>query len=297
MRLKAKIIILTLIVMGMIFVLWTRGVPFLSSSIVQASLWVPETSGDMLVNIRFEREQLSLDKKEKTEEKSVLEKTIHQLQEKKQTIKSELQLLQKKLDDTNASIVAFPWPDMTNVEKVYAQKIAEENARYEKQKRADQKLYTDTINLINQTYEETMHLNKGKEGLVTEDVESLAVTNRKNALQSLTNAQIEHLEKHEEKIQSLEEERQQNIEKAQVENNALLLPIIQKKENLVQEKNNKQAELESVMAGESQSMVELEKITQSLEMLEHDLSGLDYKILMLEEDILRTIIPEGHSVQ
>jgi len=61
----------------------------------------------MLVNIRFEREQLSLDKKEKTEEKSVLEKTIHQLQEKKQTIKSELQLLQKKLDDTNASIVAF----------------------------------------------------------------------------------------------------------------------------------------------------------------------------------------------
>ena len=61
----------------------------------------------MLVNIRFEREQLSLDKKEKTEEKSVLEKTIHQLQEKKQTIKSELQLLQKKLDDTNASIWHF----------------------------------------------------------------------------------------------------------------------------------------------------------------------------------------------
>lgn len=186
---------------------------------------------------------------------------------------------------------------MTNVEKVYAQKIAEENARYEKQKRADQKLYADTINLINQTYEETMHLNKGKEGLVTQDAESLAVTNRKNALQSLTNAQIEHLEKHEEKIQSLEEEKQQNIEKAQAENNALLLPIIQKKENLVQEKNNKQAELESVMAGESQSMVELEKITQSLETLEHDLAGLDYKILMLEEDILRTIIPEGHSVQ
>lgn len=62
----------------------------------------------MLVNIRFEREQLSLDKKEKTEEKNALEKTIHQLQEKKQTIKNELQLLQKRLDDTNASIVAFP---------------------------------------------------------------------------------------------------------------------------------------------------------------------------------------------
>ncbi len=186
---------------------------------------------------------------------------------------------------------------MTNIEKVYAQKIAEENARYEKQKRADQKLYADTINLINQTYEEAMHLNKGKEDLVTQDAESLAVTNRKNALQSLTNAQIEHLEKHEEKIQSLEEGKQQNIEKAQAENNALLLPIIQKKESLAQEKIDKQAELESVMAGESQAMVELEKITQSIEALEHDLAGLNYKILILEEDILRTIIPEGHSVQ
>jgi len=289
MKLRTKIIGLVLITMSMVFVLWSDKIPFLSSSIVQASLWSSDVPGDILVNIRLEREQFYLDKKEKTAEKKSLEQAIKNLQEKKEKIKHELQTLQENLDKVNASIVAFPWPDIAKIEERYNKEIMQENARYEKQKIADQKLYSETIHLIEQTHEDKIRWNMEKNTTNMQDAESLLMTNKKNALQSLTNAQIEHLEKHEENIESLDEDKQQDIQKAKVENNELLLPLIQNKNTLAEKKTNMQTDLEGIMAEESRSMIELEKLTQSIHAIEDDIAVLDYKIIMLEEDILKSI--------
>lgn len=291
MKLKTKIISLSLITMSTVFILWSDNIPFLSSSIVQASLSVPDLPGEILAHIRLEREELTLDKQEKIEEKKATEQIIKSLEQNASEKQRQLQDIQKSLDEVNTAIVSFPWPETTQIEALYVKKINEENIRYEKQKIADQKLYTDTIRLIDQTYDEKIRLYKGKDNLTLQDAESLANTNRKNALQSLTDIQVKNLEKHENLLQSIEEEKQHSIEKATLENNDRLVPLVHKKNDLSQKKIILQSELERVLAEESRSEVELEKIKNSIHTIEDDILALDYKILILEEDILKQIAP------
>ncbi len=58
------------------------------------------------------------------------------------------------IDKINADIGAFPAPDLEKIETEYRQKQSQENERYEKQKTATQKLYVDTMNLIQQAHDE-----------------------------------------------------------------------------------------------------------------------------------------------
>lgn len=289
MKLGIKISGLTLLTIILVLVWRSWSVSFLSSSIIQASLEHADAPEDIVPHIRLEHTQLQWDKKQAIEDKNILETKIADIQNEKQATQAELDRIQKNLDEINASIVAFPWPDIITIEQSYDKKIAEENARYEKQKIADQKLYADTINLINQTYEETIRLNKGEDDARMQDAHNLAVTNRKNALQSLTNIQIEHLEKHESNIQIIHDEKQKDIEKAQTENDALLLPLIQKKNTLAEQKIDLQYKWEKNMAEESHYRVELEKTIQSIQAIEDDIAAIEYRIFILEENILNSI--------
>ncbi len=58
------------------------------------------------------------------------------------------------IDKVNADISAFPAPDLEKIETEYRQKQSQEYERYEKQKIATQKLYVDTMNLIQQAHDE-----------------------------------------------------------------------------------------------------------------------------------------------
>jgi len=58
------------------------------------------------------------------------------------------------IDKINADIAAFPAPNLEKIETEYRQKQSQEYERYEKQKIATQKLYVDTMNLIQQAHDE-----------------------------------------------------------------------------------------------------------------------------------------------
>lgn len=277
--------------MSVVYIIWINKIPFLSSSIVQVSLWAPDAPEDLLAHIRFEREQLVLAKKEKIEESKSLEQTIQSFQAQDKTIQNQLWDIQKSLEETNDFIASFPWPDTSKIEQTYAKKIADENTRYEKQKLADQKLYADTIHLINQTYDEKIRIYQGKDAVALQEAQDLAIINRKNALQSLTNIQVENLEKHQAILESIEEEKHHSIEQIKLDNDNRLLPLIQKKESLAQEKTRLQEEWQEMAVQVARLISEREEIIQSLRTIEDDILALDYKIIILEEDILKQIAP------
>lgn len=124
---------------------------------------------------------------------------------------------------------------------------------------------------------------------MTED--ELAATNRHNALRSLTDANIEQREKHEDALQNLEEHRQQALTKAKTENQNLLVPLIQQKQSITIDRAKLQEERDDLVAQQSKNNVEVEKILASINTIESTLAGLDYKILLLEETVLRNIVP------
>lgn len=124
---------------------------------------------------------------------------------------------------------------------------------------------------------------------MTED--ELAATNRHNALKSLTDANIEQREKHEDALQDLEEGKQQALTKAKTENQNLLAPLIQQKESTTIDKTKLQEERNVLMIEQSKNNTEAEKILTSLDAIEATLAALDYKIILLEETVLRNIVP------
>jgi seryl-tRNA synthetase len=127
---------------------------FLSSSVVEASLIHSETPENELIRIRLERENLVMDKKEKIQEKQAITAEQKSLTEKIQKIEEDLLQNKKMIDKINADIAAFPAPDLEKIEAEYRQKQSQEYERYEKQKITTQKLYVDTMNLIQQTHDE-----------------------------------------------------------------------------------------------------------------------------------------------
>lgn len=127
---------------------------FLSSSVVEASLTRSETPENELIRIRLERENLVVDKKEKIQEKQTITAEQKSLTEKIQKIEEGLLQNKKMIDKINADIAAFPAPDLEKIEAEYRQKQSQEYERYEKQKIATQKLYVDTMNLIQQAHDE-----------------------------------------------------------------------------------------------------------------------------------------------
>jgi hypothetical protein len=127
---------------------------FLSSSVVEASLTRSETPENELIRIRLDRENLVADKKEKIEEKQVITIEQKKLTEKIQKIEGSLLGIKKMIDKINADIGGFPAPDLEKIEIEYRQIQSQENERYEKQKIATQKLYVDTMNLIQQAHDE-----------------------------------------------------------------------------------------------------------------------------------------------
>jgi hypothetical protein len=124
---------------------------------------------------------------------------------------------------------------------------------------------------------------------MTED--ELAATNRHNALKSLTDANIEQREKHEDSLQDLEEQKQQALTKAKTDNQALLAPIIQQKQSITIDRTKLQEERDILIVEQSKNNAEAEKILVSIDTIESTLAGLDYKILLLEETVLRNIVP------
>ncbi len=124
---------------------------------------------------------------------------------------------------------------------------------------------------------------------MTED--ELAATNRHNALKSLTDANIEQREKHEDILQDLEEQKQQALAKAKTENQNLLAPLIQQKQSITIDRTRLQEERDDLVAQQSKNNAEAEKILVSINTIESTLAGLDYKILLLEETVLRNIVP------
>ena len=289
-RVATKILSWVLLLSGVVFVVGYGQMDFLSSSVVEASLTLSETPENELIRIRLERENLVADKKEAIQEKQAIEINQKNITEKIQKIEESLLQIKKKIDKINADIAGFPAPDLEKIEAEYRQKQSQEYERYEKQKIATQKLYVDTMNLIQQTHDERVKKGwKSDEIIIAED--QLAATNRHNALKSLTDANIEQREKHEDALQDLEEQKQQALAKAKTDNQALLAPLIEQKQSITTDRAKLQEEKESLMTEQSRNNTEVEKILVSLNTIESTLAALDYKIILLEETVLRNIVP------
>jgi len=124
---------------------------------------------------------------------------------------------------------------------------------------------------------------------MTED--ELAATNRHNALKSLTDANIEQREKHEDNLQDLEEQKQQALTKAKTDNQNLLAPLIQQKQSITIDRAKLQEERDALIAEQSKNSAEIAAILTSIDTIESTLAGLDYKNILLEETVLRNIVP------
>lgn len=192
------------------------------------------------------------------------------------------------MDEINKAISVFPAPDLEKIEREYRDKFSQENERYEKQKIATQKLYVDTMNLIQQTYDEKIKKEKHNGELVAAEGQ-LAGTNRQNALKSLTNANIEQLQKHETILSDLEDQKQQSIAQSKADNASQLTPLMQKKQSLTQQKNDTQKELDVLTLKNLKSNSDIRNLSENIIAIESLLSALDYKIILLEETILRNI--------
>lgn len=285
-----KIFSWALLLSGVFFVVGYGQMSFLSSSVVEASLTRSETPENELIRIRLERENLVADKKEKIEEKQVIIIDQKNLTEKIQKIEGALLWIKKMIDKINADIGAFPAPDLEKIETEYRQKQSQENERYEKQKTATQKLYVDTMNLIQQAHDERVKRGWKNDEVITSEDE-LAATNRHNALKSLTDANIEQREKHEDIVQDIEEQKQQALSKAKTDNQSLLAPLIQQKQSITEEKIKLQEERDALMVEQAKNNSKAEEMATSIDIIESILAALDYKILLLEETVLRNLVP------
>lgn len=287
---KTKIITLGIILSGVFFVFGYDKTGFLSSSLIDASVVHVETPENELVRIRLEQTNLIADKKEKIAEKQMIELGRKSLEKKIGEMESALIWVRKTIDEVNAAIVAFPAPNLEKIENEYKQKLSQENMRYEKQKIATQKLYVDTMNLIQQTYDEkAKKIWNNAELIASED--QLAATNRQNALKSLTDANIEQREKHDELVSVLEEQKQQNIAKAKTDNELLLTPLIEKKQKETEQRTNIQKELDALILEREKNSSEIKDIAEAINSIEASLAAIDYKIILLEEAVLRNIAP------
>jgi hypothetical protein len=285
-----KIFSWALLLSGIFFIVGYGQMNFLSSSVVEASLTRSETPENELIRIRLDRENLVADKKEKIEEKQVITIEQKKLTEKIQKIEGSLLGIKKMIDKINADIGGFPAPDLEKIEIEYRQIQSQENERYEKQKIATQKLYVDTMNLIQQAHDERVKKGwKSNEVIMAED--ELAATNRHNALKSLTDANIEQRAKHEDIVQDIEEQKQQALSKAKTDNQSLLAPLIQQKQSITEEKTRLQEERDALIVEQTKNNSKAEDIVTSIDTIESTLAALDYKILLLEETVLRNIVP------
>jgi hypothetical protein len=121
--------------------------------------------------------------------------------------------------------------------------------------------------------------------------DELAATNRHNALKSLTDANIEQRAKHEDIVQDIEEQKQQALSKAKTDNQSLLAPLIQQKQSITEEKTRLQEERDALIVEQTKNNSKAEDIVTSIDTIESTLAALDYKILLLEETVLRNIVP------
>lgn len=277
---------------GIFVILWLAYPSFLTSSVVKISFVEAESPEKKLIEVRLERDNLILDKKDKIQEKLELESELIKIDWKIQEIKGKMSSVQKSLDEVNNAVASTPEPNLWKIEDSYKAQLFQENTRYEKEKEMDQKLYIDTMNLIKKTYDdvvisipETIPVEERKNRI--EEAADLATTNRKNALQSLTDISLDHQNKHEQAINDLEEKMQMTLRDEKTKNEGILAPLIEKKQSISQQKMELQKEQESFLQQQVSITGALADIAESIRAIDLMVSGIDYKILMLEETIIQ----------
>ncbi len=92
-------------------------------------------------------------------------------------------------------------------------------------------------------------------------------------------------------MQDIEEQKQQALSKAKTDNQSLLAPLIQQKQSITEEKIKLQEERDALMVEQAKNNSKAEEIATSIDIIESTLAALDYKILLLEETVLRNLVP------
>lgn len=251
-----------------------------------------ESPEKKLIDVRLERDNLVLDKKEKIEQKVELESELVNIDTKIQELQAKISSVQKSLDEVNHAIATTPEPNIGSIEELYRDLISKETIRYEKEKEMDQKLYIDTMNLIKKTYDdavasipETIPLEERKNRI--DEAANLATINRKNTLQSLTDVNLDHADKHQEALNHLEEKKQIVLKDEKVKSEVILAPLLEKKQRISEQKMAIQKEQESFLQQQLSITSTLSNIAESVRAIDLVISGIDYKILVLEETIIQ----------
>lgn len=269
-RFYKKITSISVLVIGLlVIVVYTRYPSFLESSIVEASLWTREAIQNQIVQKQGEKLALLDEKEEKTQELSWIQLEYNTLKQKIQQVSEIVNNAQQELNGVNTQIAAIPWPDYSLIDQEYTKRVEQENTRYNTQKDSDQKKSLDAINLSQKLYED----------IATRDK---AIAMREVALQELTTNNLWNLTQHEEALITLKESQDEQRAGKLLENQAILTPLLQKKNDITERKIQKQSEQSELMRKGNLLENEIAKVTLQLEELDTLIASIDKEIITLQ---------------
>lgn len=282
-----KKIIITLSVACVVGVILSASTPsYLSSNI----FWTVE-------DIKNELNQKNLDRVVLVQEQNEKKETLTRLQESLRSLQADIKqstvaynAVQAELNQINADIAKVPSPQYADIEKSYNDAILAENKRFSAQRSTDQQGYNDAVSESKTVYDERVAYIRGNNPVsqhakLIAQAATIATNARKNALQLLTDKNLENVTQHQEAVNAITQNKLNQRAQRLSDYQNSIDPLFSRKNDILYRKSQSYSAKDALIKQENSLKSEIAAVDLRIREINTLVDGLDRQSANLEKYI------------